>query len=85
MVREDSGRRFFNWLMPGGDRFSVRPVFSRPNGRKLPMPTATWGGRRAIFPLGTYEQVMPLDIIATSLLKSRRRYGKIEGISAAWS
>ena len=34
------------------------------------MPTATWGGGRAIFPLGTYEEVMPLDIIATPLLKS---------------
>jgi Na+-transporting NADH:ubiquinone oxidoreductase subunit A len=34
------------------------------------MSTALWGGRRAIFPLGTYEQVMPLDIIAISLLKS---------------
>ena len=34
------------------------------------MITAAWGGQRAIFPLGTYEKVMPLDIIATSLLKS---------------
>ena len=32
--------------------------------------TATWGGQRAIYPLGTYEKVMPLDIIATALLKS---------------
>ena len=72
VLQEDSGRSLFNWLMPGRERFSVRPVFlSALNpGRKLPMPTATWGGRRAIFPLGTYEQVMPLDIIATTLLKS---------------
>ncbi len=34
------------------------------------MSTAAWGGRRAIFPLGTYEQVMPLDIIPTALLKA---------------
>lgn len=34
------------------------------------MKTAAWGGRRAIFPLGTYEKVMPLDIITTPLLKS---------------
>ena len=34
------------------------------------MNTALWGGRRAIYPLGTYEQVMPLDIIATALLKA---------------
>ncbi|MBB5347231.1 Na(+)-translocating NADH-quinone reductase subunit A [Desulfoprunum benzoelyticum] len=71
-VREDSGRSLFNWLMPGRDRFSLKPVFlSALLGRKpLPMITATWGGRRAIFPIGSYEQVMPLDIIATSLLRS---------------
>ncbi len=34
------------------------------------MNTAVWGGKRAIYPLGTYDEVMPLDIIATSLLKS---------------
>ncbi len=34
------------------------------------MNTALWGGKRAIYPLGTYDEVMPLDIIATSLLKA---------------
>ena len=34
------------------------------------MITAAWGSQRAIFPLGTYEKVMPLDIMATHLLKS---------------
>ncbi len=72
VVHEDSGRSLFNWLMPGRNRFSIRPLFlsALDKSRKLPMPTALWGGRRAIFPLGTYEEVMPLDIIATSLLKS---------------
>lgn len=71
-LHESSGRSLFNWLLPGWNRFSVKPVFlSAYTGKApLPMPTATWGGRRAIFPIGTYEQVMPLDIIATSLLKS---------------
>ena len=72
VVHEDNGRSLFNWLMPGRNRFSIKPLFlsALNRSRKLPMPTALWGGRRAIFPLGTYEQVMPLDIIATSLLKS---------------
>ena len=34
------------------------------------MNSAAWGGERAIFPLGSYEKVMPIDIVATSLLKS---------------
>jgi len=71
-VREDSGRSLFNWLMPGRDRFSIKPAFLSAflGRRSFPMITATWGGQRAIFPIGSYEQVMPLDIIATSLLKS---------------
>ncbi len=71
-IEESSGRSIFNWLLPGGQRFSIRPVFLAnflPR-RELPMNTALWGGRRAIYPLGTYDEVMPLDIIATSLLKA---------------
>jgi Na+-transporting NADH:ubiquinone oxidoreductase subunit A len=32
--------------------------------------TSTEGSVRAIVPIGSYEKVMPLDIIATPLLKS---------------
>ncbi len=69
---DESGRSLFNWLLPGRERFSIVPVFTSAlrTGARYIMPTATWGGDRAIYPLGTYEKVMPLDIIATSLLKS---------------
>jgi len=72
VISNSSGRSIFNWLLPGSDRFSIRPVFlsSWLKPRLFPMNTALWGGRRAIYPLGTYDEVMPLDIIATSLLKS---------------
>jgi len=72
VVAESAGRSLFNWLLPGRDRFSIKPVFASAfaGRRTFPMNTALWGGKRAIYPLGTYEQVMPLDIIATSLLKS---------------
>lgn len=72
VINEGSGRGFLKWLRPGRDRFSITRLFlsSFGAGRQFPMNTAAWGGRRAIFPLGTYEKVMPLDIIATSLLKS---------------
>ncbi len=58
--------------MPGNESFSVKPIFVSAFKKhlKLPFNTALWGGRRAIYPLGTYDQVMPLDIIATSLLKA---------------
>jgi len=69
---DNSGRSFFNWAMPGKDRFSIKPIFSSALKKHLRFPfnTALWGGKRAIFPLDTYDQVMPLDIIATSLLKA---------------
>lgn len=72
VLPDDSGRSLFNWMTPGATRFSTTPVFSSAlkKGLQFILPTATWGGHRAIFPLGTYEKVMPLDIIATSLLKS---------------
>lgn len=72
VIKESRGRSFCNWLRPGADRFSIKPLFLSALQKQLTLPftTALWGGQRAIFPLGTYEQVMPLDIIATSLLKS---------------
>jgi len=69
---EGTGRQFFGWLRPGGDRFSITraflSAFTKPT--QLPLDTAVWGGHRAIFPLGTYEKVVPLDIVVTYFLKS---------------
>ncbi|MCP3890702.1 MAG: Na(+)-translocating NADH-quinone reductase subunit A [Desulfobulbaceae bacterium] len=72
VIKDSTGRSIFNWLLPGKERFSSRPVFASSYVKEilLPMSTALWGGKRAIYPLGTYDEVMPLDIIATSLLKS---------------
>lgn len=72
VIYDSSGRSIFNWLLPGLKRFSTRPVFASAYVKdlKFSMNTALWGGERAIYPLGTYDEVMPLDIIATSLLKS---------------
>ena len=72
VISDDSGRSFLNWAMPGSERFSIRPMFisALKKNLSLPFSTALWGGKRAIYPLGTYDQVMPLDIIATSLLKT---------------
>jgi len=38
-------------------------------GRKLAMDTSTNGSARAMVPVGTYEAVMPLDILPTMLLR----------------
>ncbi|MFW8601542.1 Na(+)-translocating NADH-quinone reductase subunit A [Desulfobacterota bacterium M19] len=71
-LHDNAGRGLLNWLRPGRDRYSCRGLFlsSFLPKREFAMSTAAWGGRRAIFPLGTYEQIMPLDIIPTALLKA---------------
>ncbi|MCI5221111.1 MAG: Na(+)-translocating NADH-quinone reductase subunit A [Candidatus Electrothrix sp. AR4] len=71
---DKDGSGFFNWLRSGSDRYSCLPLFlsgfTQKPPVKFPMSTATWGGRRAILPIGTYEKVMPLNFITTALLKS---------------
>lgn len=69
---EGDGRQLFGWLRPGGERFSVTRAFWSAFAKRpaYPFNTAIWGGNRAIFPLGTYEKVMPLDMVPVYLLKS---------------
>ena len=59
--------------MPGFDKFSIKRVFASSlaaDARRLPMTTNRNGSKRAIVPIGSYEQVMPLDILPTFLLRS---------------
>lgn len=73
VIAEKTKRDFLGWAMPGGDRFSVTKAFLsgflNPDTPQ-PFTTSTQGSKRAIVPIGTYEHVMPLDIVATPLLKS---------------
>ncbi len=71
-LHEGSGRSPFSWAMPGSDRFSVKRLFTSAlhKTRKFAMNTALWGGERAIYPVDSYDRVMPLDIVPLALLKS---------------
>jgi len=72
VVPEDHDRRLFGYLSPGPDRHSVFPIYlSRWLGRRpLKFTTTTNGSPRGMVPIGTYERVMPLDILPTQLLRS---------------
>ncbi|TWU20885.1 Na(+)-translocating NADH-quinone reductase subunit A [Bythopirellula polymerisocia] len=76
LLAEGGERDFLGWMKPGADKFSVRRVFASAwssvagNSHRFKFDTGTEGSPRAIVPIGMYEQVMPLDIIATPLLKS---------------
>ncbi len=72
VLLEGDGRSLFAWLTPGSDRFSVTRLFASTlgPGKRFAFLTAVWGGHRAIYPLGVYDRVLPLDMIATTLLKT---------------
>ena len=71
-IAEGDEREFLGWMTPGNDRFSVRRVFTSALGqaKRFAFNTSTGGSKRAMVPIGMYEQVMPLDIIPTFLLRS---------------
>lgn len=68
-VLENSDERLFlGWTNPAVKRHSVLNVLF---GRKdIDFTTTTNGGERAMVPVGQYEKVMPLDVLATQLLRA---------------
>lgn len=72
VLREGREREFMGWLAPGTNKFSISRLFlSKLAPSKLfGMHTGTNGSPRAIVPIGLYEQVMPMDIQPTYLLRS---------------
>jgi Na+-transporting NADH:ubiquinone oxidoreductase subunit A len=71
-VEEGRRRELLGWAGPGFKKFSVKPVFvsALANEKKFAMTTSTEGSPRAIVPIGSYEKVMPLDIVIVPLLKA---------------
>ena len=67
-----SFRAFLGWLAPGPDRFSMAHVFvsSFAPGRTFDLNTLVNGSKRASFPYGCFEEVVPLDILPTQLLRA---------------
>jgi len=72
ILPEDRSRQLFGYLTPGADKHSVFPIYlSSWLGRKeISFSTTTNGSARGMVPIGTFESVMPLDILATQLLRS---------------
>ncbi|MBF7053215.1 Na(+)-translocating NADH-quinone reductase subunit A [Halomonas sp. KAO] len=72
LLEEGNKRAFMGWISPGKNRHSVMGIYlSKLTGLKNYAPTtSTNGSERAMVPVGAYEQVMPLDILPTQLLRS---------------
>lgn len=71
-LEEVQKRVFFGWLSPGLNRFSSKRILlsSLFPKKKFNFNTDTGGGKRSVFPIGTYEKVMPMDFEITYLLRA---------------
>jgi len=63
---------FLNWVMPGKNIHSKLNVFlsAFKKPAKFNFNTGINGGNRAIVPVGSYEEIIPHDILMTQLLKA---------------
>jgi Na+-transporting NADH:ubiquinone oxidoreductase subunit A len=73
VLAEGRHRQFLGWIAPGRDKFSATNVFASSFGRKkrrFAFTTSQQGSPRAMVPIGSYESVMPLDVLPTQLLRA---------------
>ncbi len=75
VLEEGNKREFLGWQMPGGDKFSVTRIYggswlAQFKEKLFPLTTSSGGSKRAMVPVGTYERVMPLDMLPTQLLRA---------------
>jgi len=72
VLEEGDQREFMGWISPGANKFSKLGIYlSKLNPKKrFALTTTTNGSERAMVPVGSYELVMPLDILPTQLLRS---------------
>lgn len=72
IIPEGGARELLGWHSPGLDKFSVKSIYLSkliPN-KLFNFNTTTNGSPRAMVPVGNFEQVMPLDILPTQLLRA---------------
>jgi len=72
VIADEVNNIFMNWLMPGSSLHSKLNVFlsSFIKPEKFTFNTSIGGGNRAIVPISSYEEVIPMDILVTQLLKA---------------
>lgn len=71
-LAEGREREVFHYLRAGFNKFSTLNIYVSKllGGKKYAFDTSTNGSPRAMVPLGNYENVMPLDILPTQLLRA---------------
>jgi Na+-transporting NADH:ubiquinone oxidoreductase subunit A len=71
VLAEGSPREFLAFMRPGTDKYSSgRAYVGHLFKRRFNLSTSQNGSPRAMVSIGSFEEVMPLDILATPLLKA---------------
>ena len=71
LIEEDKKQIPMGWVRAMPSKFAVQPVLGSALSKKLfPLTTNLNGGRRAMVPLGTFEELMPQDFLPTQLLRA---------------
>ena len=72
VLEEDRSREFLAWMLPGTNRYSQTRAYagSLLHHDKFNLTTTQNGSPRAMVSTGAFESLMPLDILATPLLKA---------------
>ena len=71
LIKEDAQQNLLGWILPMKDKYAYQPVLGSAFTKKLHALTSNMnGGRRAMVPLGTFEELMPQDFLPTQLLRA---------------
>lgn len=71
LIEEDRKQIPLGWIRPMVEKYAVQPVLgSAMSKRAFPLTTNLNGGRRAMVPIGTFEELMPQDFLPTQLLRA---------------
>jgi Na+-transporting NADH:ubiquinone oxidoreductase subunit A len=72
VLPEAREREMFGYVQPGMEKFSVTKTVlgALRGGHRFAMNTSTNGSPRAMVPIGSYERVLPFDMLPTFLLRA---------------
>ena len=72
VLQEGAPREFLSWMRPGHKKYSASRAYAGTlvNRGDFPLSTSQNGSPRAMVSIGSFDRVMPLDILPAVLLKS---------------
>jgi len=71
LIKEDHEQIPMGWILPMPSKYAFQPVLGSAFSKKLFALTSNLnGGRRAMVPIGTFEELMPQDFLPTQLLRA---------------